>query len=106
MTPAQREARLRAARRLVDDYRTQFGQERQYGHGGEDGVAPPDGDGDESPRARARADARGLVEGGASGLRTGAAMTGANASRRAAADSLGMTDEAMSKGKRKKRMEY
>ena len=38
MTPAEREARLRAVRRMQDDIYQGIGGERQYGPDGEDGV--------------------------------------------------------------------
>lgn len=50
MTPAQREARLRAVRRMQDDIYEGIGAERRYGPGGEDGVERPRASADDMRR--------------------------------------------------------
>lgn len=68
MTPAQREARMRAVRRMQDDIYEGIGGNRLYGSGGEDGVErePPSRS---SASAQARDVARSMTREGTQPLR-------------------------------------
>lgn len=67
MTPAQREARLRAVRRMQDDIYQGIGGRRLYGDDGEDGVERPRHRADDM-RRDARDLGRKLAIGGTSGV--------------------------------------